>query len=331
MPADDLPSRLSRAWSPADWRDTHTAVAVSGGADSVALLRALAEIKRSSGGRGELNVLHFDHGLRGTASTGDARWVSDLASELGLPCSVGHAKRLDSASEESLRDARREFYKTSANALGVRYLATGHTADDQAETVLFRILRGSGLRGLSGIPRFARLTEGCTLVRPLLDLTRQEVADYLAALGQAHREDESNRDLAYARNWIRGEALPKLRDRFPQATRQLIRLAKQADETRGLVEHAAERLLSAALLSPIAVGEVRLSLETLSSEPEPLVREALRLAWREAGWPEQSMDADSWCRLAELAFASAPACRQDFPGGVAASTEGGRLVLASAR
>lgn len=304
-------------------------MAVSGGADSVALLRALAEIKSSSGGRGELHVLHFDHGMRGAASADDARWVSELASELGLPCSIGHAERLDSASEESLRDARRAFYKTSANALGVRHLATGHTADDQAETVLFRILRGSGLRGLSGIPRFARLTEGCTLVRPLLDLTREEVIDYLEGLGQTHREDESNRDLAYARNWIRREALPNLQERFPQATRQLVRLAKQADETSGLVERSAARLLAASLLSPIVDGEISLSLEELAVEPEPLVREALRLAWREAGWPEQAMDAASWHRLAGLAFASAPTQRQDFPGGVAASVEAGRLVLAS--
>lgn len=327
-PAGDLPSRLAAAWPAESWRDTGVAVAVSGGRDSVALLRALAEIKASCGGRGALEVLHFNHGLRGTASEADARWVAALADELSLPCHVGQAESLDSASEESLRDARREFYRSTADATGARYLATGHTADDQAETVLFRILRGSGLRGLRGIPRHACLTESCALVRPMLDETREDLRAYLEHLGQPHREDESNRDFTYTRNWVRGQALPVIQDRFPLAARQLVRLASQAEDVGRIVDHAAKQLLAAAALVPAAGKPVRLDRTRLAAEPPALVRETLRLAWREAGLPEQAMDTAGWHRLTTLALSERASERQSFPGGITASAADGALMLA---
>lgn len=326
--ANDLPDHIARVWPPAAWRDTLVAVAVSGGADSVAMLRAMSALKTQSGGRGALTVLHFDHGVRGSASAADARWVPSLAGELGLAAVIGHAEGRASASEEALRDARREFFRQQADALGARYLATGHTADDQAETVLFRILRGSGLRGLRGIPRFSRLTEGCALVRPLLSVGRDTVTSYLETLGQTHRTDETNRDLAYARNWVRRSALPALGERFPQASRQLVRLSEHAEEIDQIVEQAANELLAASLLAPITADQVRLDRGTLAEGLPALVRETLRLAWRAAGGPEQAMDRACWRRLADLTRADQPDGRLAFPGGVHASVAGGEFVLA---
>lgn len=314
------------------WADTHVGVAVSGGADSVALVRALVELKRQGGGRGRLTVLHLDHGVR-TDSAEDAAWVRSLADGLSVECVMDQAKGMASASEESLRDARRAFYRTAAQSLGARYLATGHTADDQAETVLFRALRGSGVRGLAGIRPFAPLTPSCTLARPLLGVKRVELVAYLELIGQAFREDDSNADESYTRNWLRHRVLPLIRERLPGVDGRLVGLAEQAAEAEGLIALAATELLAAAQIGSFAdggsaSGEIRLDQSKLVGEPAPLVREALRLAWRRAGWPEQAMTAAWWHRLAEAAQSGDLVQPECLPGGVTLSATASTLVLA---
>src|SRR5205823_11908216 len=112
--------------------------------------------------------------------------------------------------EETARDERYRFLEVTAVAIGCRAIATAHTADDQAETILHHVLRGTGLAGLRGIPRARELASGITLIRPLLDLERSVVLDYLAKIGQDFRDDASNRDEAYTRNRIRHQLLPLL-------------------------------------------------------------------------------------------------------------------------
>src|SRR3569623_1408931 len=162
--------RLAEDWAPSDWSDLTVLVAVSGGADSVALLRGMAALRRS--GPGRLIVAHFNHALRAAAAE-DERFVVELCRELGLVCEVGRSRVAERAAEcgdgveAAARHARYEFLQATADRLGARYVATAHTADDQAETILHRILRGTGLAGLSGMSRSRPLGQAVPLLRPM--------------------------------------------------------------------------------------------------------------------------------------------------------------------
>lgn len=208
------------------------AVGVSGGADSVALLRALAERRDGL----VLHVAHLHHGLRGTEADEDLEFVRALAGELGLPF---HEARVDTAAaakahaesgkpaesiEEAARRLRYAWFRRLLAGGEVDAVATAHTLDDQAETVLGKFLRGAWTEGLSGIHPQVIFAKGWIL-RPLLGATRAEVEGYLQALGQAWREDSSNRDGAYTRNRIRHELLPLLQGWNPRLREHLAQMA----------------------------------------------------------------------------------------------------------
>lgn len=323
-----LLEQIEQAWPASSWRDVGVAVAVSGGPDSVALLRLLAEAKKLAGGRGELVVLHYDHGTRGDQSAADSAWVRQFAESLGFVHFSETSPASGARSEEAFRDERRAFYRRAADRFGARYLATGHTADDQAETVLFRLLRGSGLRGAAAIRPFAPLTEACTLARPLLGVPRADLLAYLAATGQAYREDATNADNVFARNWLRLEVLPLLESRFPTCRAELAQFATRTAEAVKLLESmAAETLEDAADGDEVDAG-VALRVEKLAALPAGLVPEVVRLAWRRAGWPEQAMTAEHWRRLAAMATKPGGEETQVFPGAIAARRGRGLLLLA---
>lgn len=171
-------------------------VAVSGGADSVALLHILHRFWK------ELVVLHVNHHLRGDESDGDEAFVRELAQSLGLEIIVEHAIPGAGNLEQEARRARREFFLRC----GLKRIALGHTRSDQAETVLFRLLRGSGLTGLAGMRYVTE--EG--FIRPLLTTSREEVRRWAREQGLTWREDSSNADLTFSRNRLRHETLPEL-------------------------------------------------------------------------------------------------------------------------
>ena len=175
-------------------------VAVSGGADSVALLHILRSL------RSDLTVLHVNHHLRGEESDGDEAFVRELAQSLGLPILVEHAIPTPGNLEEEARRARRAFFRSGLEELGLARIALGHTRSDQAETVLFRLLRGSGLTGLAGM---RPITED-GFIRPLLAIGREEVRSWARRQGLTWREDSSNADLRFSRNRLRRETLPEL-------------------------------------------------------------------------------------------------------------------------
>ena len=219
------------------------AVGVSGGADSVALLRFLAALRPQFGW--DLVVCHIHHGLRGAEADRDECFVRALADQLGLPCAVS---RIDAAAlalrdhisvEEAGRTARYAFFAQTAGEGG--RIATAHTLDDSIETVLMNLVRGTGLRGLCGIPRIRG-----NIVRPLLDCTRAEVEDYLGALGQPYCTDSTNLTDDYTRNRIRHDILPRLCElnpNFPGAmARMLPRLAAQQALTDCLAAQSAQQL-----------------------------------------------------------------------------------------
>lgn len=318
----NLPAQLAASWPPEQWRDVTVLVAVSGGADSVALLRALLEVRQP--GEGRLIVAHFNHALRGAESDGDQAFMEELAARLGLAVVVGRREG-EGATEESLREARYAFLRLQSGVCGARYVVTAHTADDQVETALLNVLRGTGLAGLAGIPRIRQLAESTTLIRPLLNVTRADVLTYLAVLGQPFREDASNRSLDYTRNRIRHELLPLLeRDYNPQvreALRRLSQLAGEADDE--LTGRAAEQCDQ--LVRPVSSG-VELQTSKLPTLSDHALRTLLLTIWRQQRWPLADMSLEKWQQLAALARADSPA-PQIFPGGIRAEKQDDYLRL----
>jgi tRNA(Ile)-lysidine synthase len=211
-------------------------VGVSGGVDSLTLLHLL----RFSPGLPaiELVVGHLDHRMRSDGDA-DALWVRGLATAWGLECRLGRAEN-GLSSEEGARNARYEFFERERRALGARWVLTAHHADDQAETILFRIVRGTGLYGLGGIPE--KRDPG--ILRPLLPFTRARLSQYADASGICPRVDTSNDDPRFARNVIRNEILPRLESVVaPAARRSLLRLGRIAREEEAAWDSILEDLL----------------------------------------------------------------------------------------
>jgi tRNA(Ile)-lysidine synthase len=202
-------------------------IAVSGGADSVFLLHALHELAPIW--NLHLSVVHLDHGIRGDASREDAAFVRDLAAQFALPCHFREVAvpEIDDNLEQAARRVRHDFFRDLIASHAIDRVATGHTLSDQSETVLYRLLRGSGLTGLCGI---LPLTADC-LARPLLYIRRTEIEDWLTGRHIAWREDETNQNPTYARNRLRHQVLPLLKDAFnPRLDDALAHLATLAQD-----------------------------------------------------------------------------------------------------
>ncbi|HEY7624124.1 MAG TPA: tRNA lysidine(34) synthetase TilS, partial [Candidatus Limnocylindria bacterium] len=198
-------------------------VAVSGGADSTALLLLLADLAPELGL--VLHVAHFDHRTRPKQSAADADFVATLANSVGAPIRIGRAARAPK-SEDEARRARYEFLRRAATEIGATAIATGHTRDDQAETVLLHLVRGAGLGGLAGI---RPLRDG--LARPLLAIARRETVAVCRAARVKPRTDPTNRALRFARNRVRLKVLPELAKINPRVVEAIARLADAAAET----------------------------------------------------------------------------------------------------
>jgi tRNA(Ile)-lysidine synthase len=251
--------------------------AVSGGADSVCLLHVLLEL----GPRWDLRlrVLHLNHNLRGQESRADAGFVAALANRLGLPATVGEADFSATAGnlEEAAREARLNFFRDRMAAGEVDCVALGHTRSDQAETVLFRFLRGAGSAGLAGI----RPVTADGIVRPLLEVDRAEVEGFLRERGIAWREDSSNADPRFARNRIRRQLLPQLiRDWNPALAETLAQTADWARAEEAWWDGELDRLAGTLLVR--RGGAVYLEAGPLAALPlaagRRLVRRAIEIA-----------------------------------------------------
>ena len=218
--------------------------AVSGGADSVALLCLLLELRSELGV--VLSVAHVNHKLRGEESDEDERFVARLARQHGLeldirvaPVDGRHISEIRSGIEVAARELRHGFFRQLAREGRATKIATAHTLDDQAETVLLRIFRGTGIRGLSGVhPRIVFEEPGRTfgeLVRPLLSFRRAELREFLRERGQSWREDSSNRDLAFLRNRVRHRLLPMIVEELGEAA--IEHMGELAEIARAEEEH----------------------------------------------------------------------------------------------
>lgn len=325
MTAIDLEQQFADRWPKERLERARVVLAVSGGADSIAMLRAAIRI---CGNDATLLVGHVHHGLRGEAADRAARFVEQTCQRLGVSCCVGRvdASNQGDGVESAARDARYDWLTQLAKSHSAAYLATAHTADDQVETIVHRILRGTGLAGLAGIPATRSMSEGVTLIRPLIDCTRCQVEAYLEMLRQPSSEDETNRDTELTRNRIRHKLLPLVEQAYnPQVRKAILRLGSLAGEAQEWIDAAVVEMYRA---SCIATGSSRAIVkpETLLAVPPFAIRELLIHVWKTQAWPLQAMGYDEWQRLVDM-LADSAAQPQMFPGSVRAEKQGGQLVL----
>jgi tRNA(Ile)-lysidine synthase len=278
-------------------------VALSGGADSVALCLLLRELERD-GVLAIAGVAHLNHQLRGADADADEAFCAALAARLDLPFS---AERVDVAAlaragrrsiEDAARSARYAFFERAADALRADVIAVAHTREDQAETFLLRLLRGAGTRGLASIqPRAGRV------IRPLLEIERAALRDYLAASGETFREDATNADVAIPRNRVRHELIPYLESHFSPGVRDV--LARGADLARQDEEFLREQAVELARRIVLTnVEAVTLDADGLNGAPRALSSRVAQAALQRLAGPK-SIHFDHVERLLALAAGGA--------------------------
>jgi tRNA(Ile)-lysidine synthase len=263
-------------------------VGVSGGGDSVALLHILLTLARAGAGY-QLSVAHLNHQLRPGSAEADEAFVRELATQLDLPCcceardvrAAARERRLNL--EAAARAVRYEFLEEVAQKQGSQYVATGHTRDDQVETILWRVQRSSDLHSLLGIPPSRPIREGSpiTLIRPLLTVSREALRAYLSGRHVPWRTDETNLDLTRTRSRIRHRLLPRLREQLGEAyLESLLRLARRVAQLNRQGEQLAEHLLAGNLRED--TGELALPLVWLRELPPDIAALLLHRLLRKA-------------------------------------------------
>src|SRR5215813_5758486 len=255
--------------------------AVSGGADSVALLDALARFQRSEGRPGSIIVAHLNHQLRGEESDEDEAFVRDLANRLNLSVFTERIAVAERAKEEKenleavARRLRYEFLLRVAEARGAKIVFTAHTLDDQAETILMRLIRGSGAEGLRGVHHVIALSDDVKLIRPMLGITRAEVIAHCDRYELAFRSDSSNFLADFTRNRVRLELLTMLETFNPRVKESLARMSESGVRDDDYLRGAASGYLAGSR------GESGLNLSVLREAPEAIRRRVLRLWLRD--------------------------------------------------
>ncbi|MBM3265737.1 MAG: tRNA lysidine(34) synthetase TilS [candidate division Zixibacteria bacterium] len=294
----------------------HVVVAVSGGPDSVALLHVLWHLSERWPFR--LTVAHLNHGLRGAEADEDAAFVQQLADSLHLSCVVEQAdvatycRARGLSTETGAREIRYAFLERMAQKHDARKIATGHTADDQAETVLMRLLRGSGPGGLAGI---RPALEG-RIIRPLLYATREQVMAYLAARRLTARQDATNDDPDMLRNRVRGHLMPVLRSRYnPEIRSALCHLAEIVRAESEYMDKQTETIFKKAVH---ASGPLiwRIDPVVWSGMALPLQRRLLRHLATEAGANAEQFPFDSIEEARRLIDVGQPGHLRSLPGGL---------------
>jgi tRNA(Ile)-lysidine synthase len=303
-PRNDIAASV-RSVPPGPW-----AVAVSGGADSVALLLLLVRLRPDL----SPHVVHLNHETRAGASAEDARFVRDLAARLGLPCTVATRSEIEAKLTSfnpnlpaRFRAARLALFRRVLAEHGLPGVLLAHHADDQAETILQRLLRGSGPAGLAGM-RGTNRVGGVLLRRPLLEVRRDALRAFLREIGEAWREDVSNESSDYLRNRLRA-----LLAREPSAADALLRLGRSCRDLREWVR--------ARTPPPTET----LAADQLLQFPAVVQRELARRWLARAGVPEARIDPAATARLIAMVKDVASAPRQHFPGRVLVRRSRGTL------
>ena len=304
-------SAASQALLPVSvWSKHRILVAVSGGADSVALFRAINWLRNElAPGAITPEVVHINHGIRGGSAEGDAGFVRDLAKTFDAKF---HLKTISWAgdgaselkSENALRELRYEAILEVAREIGARYVFTGHHQGDQVETILFRIFRGTGLAGLTGIPAVRVVDETVSLVRPFLEVGRETILAALAAWEQDFCHDESNDGDDYSRNFLRNTILPQARNYFgPHVDQSILRLAQHAGDSIELEQARVQEFFNSHHVEfNVESGrrQTRFARKDFSGIPPMLVRAILIEVWRKNDWPLGAMTSVRWHELSAL-------------------------------
>ena len=314
--------------------------AVSGGADSVYLLHRLYTLRRELDFT--LAAAHFDHRLRGEESTQDAQFVEEFvrlccpAERLYTPQGpgrelpgvklitgggdvAGEAARLRQGLEETARQMRYAFLQQAAEQAGAGLIATAHNASDNAETVLLHLGRGSGLRGLAGMP-----PRRGNLIRPLLTTSREEIEGYLRYRGLPWREDVTNRDDAYARNRLRHQVLPVLEDLFPGFLTRMVQTCEHLRQDEDYLSALARDAIQAARREG---EELVLPAAALADRPQSVAIRGARMLIGSMRAGNDNCAAPHLEGLVRLCRGSDPSARLDLPGGLTARRRYGDLVL----
>jgi tRNA(Ile)-lysidine synthase len=306
---------------------SRVAVALSGGADSVALVHVLREIAPADGFQ-LAGLAHLNHRLRGGDADADEQFCRDCASALDLPIEIEHvdvagrARAADVSIERAAHDARYEFFARAAARLSATVVAVAHTKDDQAETFLLRLLRGAGPRGLSGMhPRSG------IVIRPFVETSREDVRAFVTRRRLVFREDASNQDLGIPRNQIRHELLPLLERSYTRGIVDVLdRAAAVAREDADYLD-AAAAAAAARLISPAAQG-VELDADALLREPPAIARRVIRLA-QQACAGDRFVGFDAVEAVMRFAVSNSKG-QLDLPGH-RVNRRGSKVVLTSSR
>ncbi len=304
-------------------------VGVSGGPDSVALLFLLNSLKKEF--NLSLHIAHLNHKLRGQESEQDLYFVNNLAGRLKIPITVQEEDVLKKAwmqkqsVEEVGRQLRYDFFVRVARDKKMKKIAVGHTRDDQAETILMRIIRGSGLSGLCGIPA-SRQLEGCLIIRPLVESSRCEIEDYLKKNGIAVRVDSSNKDNRYFRNRVRNKLLPLLeREYNPNIKEILANFAESVSADFELLHKIARRHLR--VVSKREKVRISINLEKFRRFKKATQRMVAREAIKELKGDLRRIDYRHWRELEDLINNRKGSAVVDLPDGVSAVKKKGELIF----
>jgi len=295
-----------------------TLLAVSGGADSVAMLRLVVDVWSQTPGldHAHLSVAHFNHGLRGCDSDGDQKFVEEAVCELGLPLFAAQSTATIARDEANLRSLRYEFLRSTANSIGARYVMVAHTCDDNIETFLHHLFRGSGTTGLAGIRRHRDLGPDLVLYRPLLGFSGRELRSGLTQIGQSWREDATNCETVYQRNWLRNKLLPVLRTRYPRADSAILRAIDQFSRLSSDDEKAAMAWIDQNVRYTGEGVTFDRSWKTKTQCDTHQFAAIVRLLWDHLHWPRASLDNAHLSRLYSAWNAQSSSHSFTMPGDV---------------
>lgn len=304
--------------------DETVVVGVSGGPDSTALLHLLTELNKDPDWDLKLHVAHLNHQLRTEDAEKDSAFVQALADGLGLPCSIDSrdirevAERGGTGVEEAGRQERYAFFERVCLKAGATVIALGHHADDNAETILQRIIRGTGIRGLGGIRPSRPLDPGSRIrvIRPLLRFTHEQLRTYLVDAGITFREDHSNAGAEPMRNRIRNKVIPLLAaEANPQVRDALTRLGEQAQWVEEYLRETVERTFDTLIISRTD-QELALNADALARKSRIVQTEIIRLAYRSFGLGEQDLSFANLVSALELISVPGSGKRVVLPGGM---------------
>ncbi len=289
------------------YRDTSISVALSGGADSVCLLYVLADLRETLALR--LSAIHVHHGIRGEEAEEDLRFCSALCETLGIPLEVyrvdvpAHAEKWHFSLESAARDLRYAMFEMYHSQHRDTLIATAHHADDNAETVLFRMARGTGLRGMCGIPARRQF-----YIRPCLSLRREEMRAALAARGLSYREDSTNADTVYTRNYIRHEVMPVLENVHEGAVRNISLMTESlAEDEAYLMQLAMDRFSHA---------DPRRMRAAIAAEPDVIAKRMLMYLYDTVRRSSDAMTAEQMREALRLIKSDKVHARMTLPSGV---------------